>query len=157
MNLSKALLVILVILSATHYSSASRGIRLQAIRFLEFSASNVTTTRHGQPKPKLQCVGDTFCDAIQPQHVFCANIGFVHPNVVWQCNTNLPKGYSLDQVEVSCEGYGFAGNQFVLDGSCALRYAIAHESPPSRSICWLLSGTSLLGIICMLVLSIVLL
>lgn len=87
-------------------------------------AGRQTASRRTPPIQQLACVGG--CTAATVDKVYCKNIG----NDVWQCDAELPTGVSFGDLSVSCEGYGYAGDPFVLKDSCGLKYTLVSHRVP---------------------------
>ena len=69
-------------------------------------------------------VGGTAQCSQQPTSVLCRNTGSDGRDATWKCETDLPAGYKLAHVSVSCEGYDYPDDPYVLYGSCGLSYKI---------------------------------
>lgn len=39
----------------------------------------------------------------------------------WECKTDMDNAYRFGTVEVTCEGYGYPDDPYVLRGSCGVR------------------------------------
>lgn len=130
--LTFALCTLLLLLSPTfawqpnkQYHGAGRRIRMSDIRTLTFYNDRRTAYRRTSPLPQLTCVG-TPCSRYQPDVVQCQAMG----DGQWKCTADLPSTMRMGRVEVSCEGYDFAEDEWVLKDSCALTY---HLLPSGRS------------------------
>jgi len=107
---------------------SSNAIRLKDIQALTFRKNQLTTCRRSSPMQQLTCYfGDcrysNYVDVVQ-----CVNMGVNdNENVQWRCESQLPESLSLGKTIVSCEGYNHAGDEFVLKGSCALKYELVRD------------------------------
>ncbi|KAA8494744.1 Store-operated calcium entry-associated regulatory factor [Porphyridium purpureum] len=94
---------------------------------LVFRAGQYTTSRREPAIPQLRCVGGTAQGdkAMYPKQVTCVNDHADERFVTWTCtaksqNTDVYFG----QVVVSCEGYSYRDDEYVLVGSCGLEYEL---------------------------------
>lgn len=109
---------------------------LREISTLVLYNGKFTTGRRTSPVPQMACVGG---DGRQYQHrvesIHCHNSGFDGRDVIWRCEADIPKfeqnGFvyqlRLGKVEVSCEGYDYPDDPFILVGSCGLEYTLNME------------------------------
>ena len=56
--------------------------------------------------------------------VQCYNRGWDGKEVQWECKADLEGTVRFDRVEVVCEGYDYAEDDFILAGSCGLEYTL---------------------------------
>ncbi|NXA40008.1 SARAF factor, partial [Eudromia elegans] len=42
----------------------------------------------------------------------------------WECKADLESGYRFGEIEVSCEGYDYPGDPYILEGSCGLLFSL---------------------------------
>ncbi|CDU24237.1 uncharacterized protein SPSC_03308 [Sporisorium scitamineum] len=106
------------------YYGAGRRIAMSSIKTLTFYSGRWTAYRRTSPHPHLTCVGSP-CDRYQPDIVQCQAMG----DGQWKCSADLPATLRMGRVEVSCEGYDYAEDPYVLKDSCALTY---HLLPSGR-------------------------
>ena len=124
--------LLLTLLFAVATSSISSKILLQDIQVLTFRKGEWTTGRRTSPIKQLQCVGGTASDqAHQVSSVLCQNIGFDGRDVVWDCKTDLKTNLKLGKSSVSCEGYTNPDDQYILNGSCGLKYELDYVNNPT--------------------------
>ncbi|EST07306.2 Protein of unknown function DUF1183, TMEM66 [Kalmanozyma brasiliensis GHG001] len=124
--LASALLAALLLLSPTSayqpnapYYGAGRRIRMDSLKTLTFYSDKRTAYRRTSPLPQLTCVGSP-CQRYQPDVVQCQSMG----NEQWKCHADLPRTMRMGRVEVSCEGYDYSDDPWVLKDSCALEYTL---------------------------------
>lgn len=101
------------------YYGAGRRIRMDALKTLTFYANRNTAYRRTSPLPQLTCVGSP-CSRYQPDVVQCQAMG----DGQWKCSADLPRTMRMGRVEVSCEGYDYSDDPWVLKDSCALEYTL---------------------------------
>jgi len=46
----------------------------------------------------------------------------------WKCDGEFQPSYTWGNFEVDCEGYDFPGDEYIVEGSCALKYEIKHQN-----------------------------
>ena len=90
---------------------------------IKLEKDKMTTGRRTDPIPQLSCMGGTAgcTEAVQPHVVECYNRGSKGNNVQWECKANLDTAYELSHIQVSCEGYEYPDDPYVLKGSCGVR------------------------------------
>uniref|UniRef100_A0A4X2KUM5 Store-operated calcium entry-associated regulatory factor n=1 Tax=Vombatus ursinus TaxID=29139 RepID=A0A4X2KUM5_VOMUR len=82
-----------------------------------------TTARRTAPIPQLQCLGGSAgCPAHIPEIVQCRNKGWDGFDVQWECKAELDTSYRFGKTAVSCEGYDYPDDPYVLRGSCGLEF-----------------------------------
>ncbi|KAB7508000.1 Store-operated calcium entry-associated regulatory factor [Armadillidium nasatum] len=102
-----------------------KKIKLKDIEVLTLYHGKMTAGRRSSPVPQLECVeGTAPCSAFKPKVVQCINRGSDGYNVQWECKTDMDNAYRFGDVEVSCEGYDYPDDPYVLHGSCGLKYSI---------------------------------
>lgn len=94
-------------------------ILLDDIKTLTFHRGQMTTARRLNPVPQMTCEGK-LCSKVTPRVIQCQNRG----DLQWKCEAQLPLWAQLGAVQVSCEGWENSQDQYVLKGSCALRYEL---------------------------------
>lgn len=93
------------------------------LKTLTFYRGRTTTARRLEPVQQLTCEG-RLCRRYQPAVIQCESRG----DQQWRCESQLPPWAQLGAVQVSCEGWDYAEDQYVLRGSCALRYELLPTS-----------------------------
>lgn len=124
---------VLVVLSAFYTSSARpEKVLLKDVTTLVLDDSKRTTGRRHHSVPQLKCVGGP-CD-LAPQRVMCEQKGFDGRDATWECKASMP-GARFGKLDVTCEGFDFKKDPYVLAGSCGLEYTLIptttahHEAP----------------------------
>jgi len=85
----------------------------------------MTNGRRSSPIPQLQCRGGSAgCSAFIPDVVQCYNRGSDGLEIQWECKTEMPMEYKFGKIQVSCEGYDYPDDPYILAGSCGLEYTI---------------------------------
>ncbi|XP_054843285.1 store-operated calcium entry-associated regulatory factor [Eublepharis macularius] len=126
--LARPWLPLLVVLTA---SGAARGwqrpekILLREVQALTLYSGQYTNSQRTSPIPQLQCTGGSAgCAAHTPEVVQCYNKGWDGYDVQWECKAQLDHSYRFGKIEVSCEGYEYPDDPYVLKGSCGLQYTL---------------------------------
>uniref|UniRef100_A0A5F8HEE2 Store-operated calcium entry-associated regulatory factor n=1 Tax=Monodelphis domestica TaxID=13616 RepID=A0A5F8HEE2_MONDO len=98
-------------------------ILLRDIQALTLHRDRFTTARRTAPIPQLQCLGGSAgCPAHIPEIVQCRNKGWDGFDVQWECKAELDTSYRFGKTAVSCEGYDYPDDPYVLRGSCGLEF-----------------------------------
>ncbi|XP_065904104.1 store-operated calcium entry-associated regulatory factor-like [Dysidea avara] len=122
------LLVLVVTLSLVRNGrcfGSSDKVRLTDVSTITLHSDKLTTGRRSSPVPQLQCVGGTAgCHTHKPRVVQCYNRGSDGYDVQWECKADMDKSYQFGRIQVSCEGYDYPDDPYVLKGSCGLEYEI---------------------------------
>ncbi|XP_074084343.1 store-operated calcium entry-associated regulatory factor isoform X1 [Macrotis lagotis] len=101
----------------------SEKILLRDIQALTLHRDRFTTARRTAPIPQLQCLGGSAgCPAHIPEIVQCRNKGWDGFDVQWECKAELDTSYRFGKTAVSCEGYDYPDDPYVLRGSCGLEF-----------------------------------
>jgi len=130
MNLSKQ--IILLLATILIVSARRDRIRLKDIETLTLYSENWTTSRRSAPVKQLACVGG-YCNRAPLHTAQCYNRGFDGRDVQWECKGDLPINYKFGRLEVSCEGYDYSDDDYILGGSCGLEYTIEEKLKTSDS------------------------
>ncbi|XP_051876488.1 store-operated calcium entry-associated regulatory factor [Pristis pectinata] len=103
----------------------SERILLREVQALTLYNGRYTNGRRTNPVPQLQCVGGTAgCTSFIPQVVQCYNKGWDGYDVQWECKADMDIAYRFGAITVSCEGYNYPEDPYILRGSCGLEYVI---------------------------------
>ncbi|XP_029457506.1 store-operated calcium entry-associated regulatory factor isoform X2 [Rhinatrema bivittatum] len=98
---------------------------LREIQAITLYRDHYTASRRTTAVPQLKCTGGTAgCSAFVPEVVQCHNRGWDGFDVQWECKADMDTSYRFGRVEVSCEGFDYPADPFVLRGSCGLEYTI---------------------------------
>lgn len=122
----------------------SDAIKLSDVQVLTLYNGKMTNGRRSSPVPQLKCVGGSAgCNAFIPQvqhflHkskfsffyiiniilslqvVQCYNRGFDGIDNQWECKTDMDNAYRFGKISVSCEGYSYPDDPYILKGSCGV-------------------------------------
>jgi len=111
---------------------AADKVRLAEVRVLTLQEGRFTTGKRSHSVPQLSCKGH-LCSEWTPKSVLCTNMGTDGRDVQWKCESDMPGGIRFGTVDVSCEGYNYPDDDFILVGSCGLTYTLegrSHERTP---------------------------
>jgi len=99
--------------------------RLRDVQVLTLRAGEMTTGRRSSPVPQLSCVGGNGAgQGWEPSVVQCYNRGWDGRDVQWECKADMEGTVRFGRVEVICEGYDYAEDDYILAGSCGLEYTL---------------------------------
>ncbi|XP_041357590.1 store-operated calcium entry-associated regulatory factor-like [Gigantopelta aegis] len=123
----KSLIILLCLVGCTSgiYNDQDR-ILLEDLKVLTLYSDRMTTGRRSSPVPQLKCVGGSAQNAYIPLTVQCYNRGFDGYDTQWECKTDMDNEYRFGKVEVTCEGYDYPNDPFILRGSCGLEYTLEY-------------------------------
>jgi hypothetical protein len=96
---------------------------LTNVNVLTLRKGEYTTHRRVNPIKQLDCVRgcsyENYPDVMQ-----CYNKGSDGTDVNWKCETDLPNGAKLRNVNVQCEGYDSPDDPYILAGSCGVTFEV---------------------------------
>ncbi|NWI68366.1 SARAF factor, partial [Todus mexicanus] len=97
---------------------------LREVQALTLRRGQYTTARRTAAVPQLQCTGGSAGCSRIPEVVQCYNKGWDGYDVQWQCKADLENTHRFGQIEVSCEGYDYPDDPYILRGSCSLLFRL---------------------------------
>ncbi|RUS89265.1 hypothetical protein EGW08_003008 [Elysia chlorotica] len=97
---------------------------LSDVKALTLRQGQMTNARRSPPVPQLKCVGGAAQYKFTPKVVQCINMGSDGHDIQWECKTDMDNAYRFGNVEVTCEGYDYPNDPYVLKGSCGLEYTL---------------------------------
>lgn len=112
----------------TYYFSEPNKVLLSTVDALVFHRGGWTAGRRSSPVAQMACTG--WRCALMPPTMLCRNMGMDSVDVVWHCEGELPTDLRFADTVVSCEGYDYAEDPYVLAGSCGVSFRI--ELIPGR-------------------------
>lgn len=113
------------LLSGEVFAQMYKKVKLKDVDVLTLYQGKMTNGRRSSPIPQLQCRGGSAgCSAFVPDVVQCYNKGSDGLEIQWKCKTEMPMEYKFGKIQVSCEGYDYPEDPYVLAGSCGLEYTI---------------------------------
>ncbi|KAM6071839.1 store-operated calcium entry-associated regulatory factor isoform 3-T3 [Theristicus caerulescens] len=107
---------------------------LREVQALTLHRGQYTTSRRTAAVPQLQCTGGTAGCSRVPEVVQCYNKGWDGYDVQWQCKADLENTYRFGQIEVSCEGYDYPDDPYILRGSCSLLFRLELTEEGERKV-----------------------
>lgn len=105
-------------------ASADSKVLLRDVQVLTLRAGQYTTGRRASPVPQLKCVGGSAGCRDTPEVVQCYNRGSDGRDAQWECKAEMKKTQKFGFIQVSCEGYDFPDDPYILVGSCGLEYSL---------------------------------
>lgn len=125
-RLSPAILLfaLLTLLICVTDASQKTRIKLRDIDVITLRHGQWTTGRRTRPVPQLACIGGTNRCKFLPQTVQCYNRGSNGQDIQWECKADMNTNLRFNKIDVTCEGYDFPEDDYVLVGSCGLEYSI---------------------------------
>nr|XP_060618677.1 store-operated calcium entry-associated regulatory factor [Anolis sagrei ordinatus] len=124
-GLALPLLVVLTGAGLVRAWAQPERVLLREVQALTLYPGKNTNYRRSSPVPQLQCTGGSAgCGAYAPDVVQCYNKGWDGYDVQWECKADLDAAYRFGKIEVSCEGYDYPDDPYILKGSCGLEYTL---------------------------------
>ena len=122
-------IILLLILTLSIGVFAYHKILERDINVLTLHKSQYTSSRRTSPVLQLDCVGgNAKRESYKVKTVQCYNKGLDGKNSNWKCESQLPSNLKFGKMSVSCEGYDYADDPYVLVGSCGLKYELEYKS-----------------------------
>jgi hypothetical protein len=109
-----------------------KKVLLSHVQTLTLNDGQKTSGRRNAPLPQLECRGQN-CRKWKPAAVQCFNRGTDGVDVQWECKAEMPAGFSFGQTEVSCEGYDYPDDPYILRGSCQLGYQLRYDAAAANA------------------------
>ncbi|KAH7986005.1 hypothetical protein HPB52_025267 [Rhipicephalus sanguineus] len=103
---------------------AGKKVKLKDVEVLTLRQGQYTTGRRSSPVPQLTCLGGSAGCQNAPAVVQCYNRGSDGYSTQWECKADMSKSQKFGTVEVTCEGYDYADDEYILAGSCGLEYRL---------------------------------
>ncbi|EFA84398.1 DUF1183 family protein [Heterostelium album PN500] len=131
-------ILLLFVLVQTVYSFFQKGdkdaVLLKDVKVLTLVDNKMTRGSRSSPIKQLECAGGSArCQRnLLPQSVQCHNIGSDGTDVQWECKANLDTAVQFGKLDVSCEGYAYPEDPYILKGSCGLRYELEYTNSALR-------------------------
>ncbi|XP_049515106.1 store-operated calcium entry-associated regulatory factor isoform X2 [Dermacentor silvarum] len=97
-------------------------VMLKDVQVLTLRQGQYTTGRRSHPVPQLNCRGGSAGCQDQPAVVQCYNRGSDGRDAQWECKAEMKKTQKFGLIQVTCEGYDYPKDEYVLVGSCGLEY-----------------------------------
>ncbi|XP_006813921.1 store-operated calcium entry-associated regulatory factor-like [Saccoglossus kowalevskii] len=115
----------ITLLSSVNAWGSGDRVLLEDVKVLTLYSGRMTNAGRSSPIPQLKCIGgNAGCGTFTPQVVQCYNQGSDGYDVQWECKTDMDNAYRFGQVQVSCEGYEYPDDPYILKGSCGLEYTL---------------------------------
>ncbi|GAB6022114.1 hypothetical protein CHUAL_006257 [Chamberlinius hualienensis] len=125
MRLMVILMLGVLVRQGNCWGSKHEKVKLKDVSVLTLYADRMTSGRRSSPVSQLKCVGGSAgCHAFRPQVVQCYNRGSDGQDIQWECKTDMDNAYRFGKIEVSCEGYDYSDDEYILKGSCGLEYTL---------------------------------
>lgn len=121
--LALSLIVILLLIDPAH-PWGGKKVKLKDVEVLTLRQGQYTTGRRSSPVPQLTCLGGSAGCQNAPAVVQCYNRGSDGYSTQWECKADMSKSQKFGTVEVTCEGYDYADDDYILAGSCGLEYRL---------------------------------
>ncbi|KAI1703546.1 SOCE-associated regulatory factor of calcium homoeostasis domain-containing protein [Ditylenchus destructor] len=117
--------------SSIAFAEAQR-VLLRDVTSITLNRGVYTSGRRSAPVPQLQCTGGTANGKYSPKTVQCYNRGFDGVDVQWECKADMPLDFQFGKISVSCEGYEYPNDPYILANSCGLEYELDYSAKGNR-------------------------
>lgn len=115
------------------HSQHKDKVLLKDVQSLVFYRNKRTTSKRTHSIHQLSCVGGTAgCKLFTPDSVECENLGSAGDDktkISWRCHAEMSDRVQFNHVEVICEGYDYAEDDYILVGSCGLEFTLDYKDP----------------------------
>lgn len=118
----KVLSIMVLFLSIGLLLASTQRVLLTSIQSFVVKEGVMAKASRTAALPQLICAGPN-C-AYGPRSVLCKNVGHNGVDVNWQCEGEMPPGLRFDRIEVSCEGYAYPDDPYILADSCSVSYTL---------------------------------
>ncbi|KAK8790211.1 hypothetical protein WA588_000377 [Blastocystis sp. NMH] len=108
-------------------SNNHQRVLLRNVDTLTFYNNKYTTGRRSSPIPQMTCTSGFATCRHAPPTIQCYNRGMDGLDVQWECKAQMENGYSLGRTEVSCEGYDYPEDPYILGGSCGINFDVQKD------------------------------
>ncbi|KAJ3452505.1 hypothetical protein M0813_17361 [Anaeramoeba flamelloides] len=103
------------------------AVYINDIKKLTFQQNTLTASRRSSPIFQITCIDDGPIGCPHefiPKEVVCTNSGIIEDNVQWECDAILDPQVTFLDVFVSCEGFRYKNDKYVLSGSCGVNFVL---------------------------------
>ncbi|CAG8452473.1 8534_t:CDS:2 [Dentiscutata erythropus] len=107
----------LLCLNVNYIEAADIKVRLEDVKTITLYRGELTAGRRNDPIEQLRCVGGDSCHMYTPDVIQCTNTGSDGLDVNWKCNAELPDYLKFGPLTVSCEGYSYPDDPYILQDS----------------------------------------
>jgi len=126
----KILIIFFLLVILFEFGFTYDKVKLSDVKTLTLSQGKKTTGRRSAPVQQLNCIGGS---ARKQSHeinrVQCYNMGVDDKgDVQWKCDADMSNNLKFGELEVTCEGYSYPDDPYILAGSCGLEYTLEYTS-----------------------------
>eukprot|EP01095_Lingulamoeba_sp_RSL-Kostka_P016702 TRINITY_DN826_c0_g1_i2.p1 TRINITY_DN826_c0_g1~~TRINITY_DN826_c0_g1_i2.p1 ORF type:complete len:267 (-),score=88.74 TRINITY_DN826_c0_g1_i2:535-1314(-) len=104
------------------YNQNYQKILLKDVQVLTLHNGKMTTGRRSSPVAQINCLG-SYCQ-YAPETLQCYNKGFDGSDFQWECKGDMSDDYKFGQLSVSCEGFDYPEDPYILAGSCGVEFVL---------------------------------
>ncbi|CAG9534394.1 unnamed protein product [Cercopithifilaria johnstoni] len=126
-------LPVIFLIGIFNFCESSGKVRLVDVSTLTLHRDKYTTGRRSAPIPQIQCVGGSAKGKFEPRVVQCYNKGHDGVDVQWECKAEMSDQYEFGEIRISCEGYDYADDPYILRGSCGLKYSLEYSQEKEKN------------------------
>jgi len=125
-----SLIIILLAFIANVYSNKANyaAVLMRDVKVITLHKDQYNAYRRTSPIQQLNCVGGSASsESHKVQTVQCYNMGYNGSDYDWKCEAQLDSHLKLGKATVSCEGYDYPDDPYILTGSCGLEFTLEHN------------------------------
>lgn len=124
----KQILFLSIILPVVFAASFNTRVLKTDVQSIVFKKAQLTTGRRIAPIQQMICIGAHCTSHNLATSAICRNQGHDEfGNINWECDVVTPNGFKVGDTFVSCEGYDYADDRYILAGSCSLTYELLQD------------------------------
>jgi len=128
MSIKKCITLIgIVIFLATLANCQNNRVKFHDLPQQVFRVGYMTNGRRSEPIAQITCKpghGNPSCSKGPPE-IRCEIISKIgKSDAIWKCYAIVGSGYKISNYEVSCEGYDYPDDPYILEGSCGVEYTL---------------------------------
>ncbi|KAI1703548.1 SOCE-associated regulatory factor of calcium homoeostasis domain-containing protein [Ditylenchus destructor] len=127
-----ALLFVWMVCDSSIAFAEAQRVLLRDVTSITLNRGVYTNGRRSAPVPQLQCTGGTANGKYAPKTVQCYNRGFDGVDVQWECKADMPLDFQFGKISVSCEGYEYPNDPYILANSCGLEYELDYSASGTK-------------------------
>lgn len=110
------------LIGSSFCGSSRKAVLLKDVKVLTLYSDRLTAG--SKPIPQLRCTGRSGNCRFAPDVVQCVNVGSDGIDAQWKCEANLHKSVKFGRLDVSCEGFNYPNDPYIVQGSCGLTYTL---------------------------------
>uniref|UniRef100_A0A0K0FJQ0 Store-operated calcium entry-associated regulatory factor n=1 Tax=Strongyloides venezuelensis TaxID=75913 RepID=A0A0K0FJQ0_STRVS len=103
------------------------------VKSLTFHKDVYSTGKRTKPQLQLQRIGGDAPEGMELEFAQCTQINYGPLGPEWKCRDSHKKDLDVSHFIVSCEGFDNENDEYILDGSCILKYQLGKRTYYTKS------------------------